>query len=299
MDIKEFGKVMIREVKDMLGEGYYVTFRDVEKNNGIIHHALMIRKDNNNIAPTIYIDDMHRQYEEGAMLMRLAKNVVELYKHSQPATSADVSFFMDFSMVSEKLFFKVVNYDKNKKKLKDVPIKRALDLALVPLCKFESTNMGNGTITIQKSHLANWEISEEELWENVVESAVKIEPVKVSGLVEMMEKMLGQQLCDSELCGMYVVTNKSQINGAGVIFYPEVLRDLADYHESDLFVIPASVHETIIIPVANTQIDVGSLGRMICEVNRSAVGEEEILSDNLYIYERESDKLCISMAKCF
>ncbi len=293
MDIKEFGQVMVREVGDMLGDGYEIDLRDIVKNNGIIRHALVIKKESNNIAPTIYIDELHKAYESGAVTMSLARDVVSLYRKSQPSDQLDVSFYMDFSKVAPKLFFKVVNYEKNKKKLKDIPIKRVLDLALVPLCRFINESIGDGCITIQKSHLEDWEISEEELWENVIESAVKVTPIKVSGLMDVMEELVPGSDRAEEACGIYIATNTSMYLGAGVIFYPGMLREMADYHESDLFIIPSSVHETLIIPDTNMSMDVESLRNMIGEVNRTAVADEEILSDNLYIYERESDSMFI------
>jgi hypothetical protein len=82
--------------------------------------------------------------------------------------------------------------------------------------------------------------------------------------------------------------------GAGVIFYPNMLKELADYHESDLFIIPSSVHETLIIPDTNMIMDIESLRDMICEVNRTAVADEEILSDNLYVYDRENGSMFIA-----
>jgi hypothetical protein len=294
MDIKEFGQVMVREVGDMLGEGYEIDLRDIVKNNGIVRHALVIKKEKNNIAPTIYIDELHKAYESGAVPISLAKDVVSLYRRSQPSDQMDVSFFLDFSKVAPKLFFKAVNYEKNRKKLRDIPIKRVLDLALVPLCRFISESVGDGCITIQKSHLKEWEISEQELWENVVENAARVAPVKVSGLMDMMDKLIPVSERSDEVCGIYVATNTSMYLGAGVIFYPNMLKELADYHESDLFIIPSSVHETLIIPDTNMIMDIESLRDMICEVNRTAVADEEILSDNLYVYDRENGSMFIA-----
>ena len=297
MDIKEFGLVMKREVGDILGDGYDISFRDVEKNNGIIRHALVIRKEDHSVAPTIYIDDHYRQYERGAMLMMLASDVVKIFRQSSSCFTADMDFFCDFSKVAGKLFFKVVNYDKNKRKLRDIPIKRVLDMALVSACRVMSESMGDGSITIRNEHIAMWEISEEELWENVVENAARVAPVKVSGLMDMMDELIPASERGDEACGIYVATNTSMYLGAGVIFYPDMLKELADYHESDLFIIPSSVHETLIIPDTNMIMDIESLREMIREVNRTAVADEEILSDNLYVYERENGSLFIAREK--
>jgi hypothetical protein len=292
MEIKEFGRVMAREVGDKLGEGVEIECTEVIKNNGVVYHALTIKREGENIAPTIYIDQMLEKYNRGTMLMSLVDDVVGMYRQCAPVKETNVDFFDDFSVVSKHLFFKAVNYKKNRKKLENVPIKRVLDMALVPLALFEHPQLGSGTITIENSYLDMWEISSEELWENVVESAAKVAPPKIKGLVDFLTSTIGE--CGMpELCGIYVLTNTAGNLGAGVIFYPELLKGLSEDHECNLFIIPSSVHECIVIPDNNMCTETDSLRAIIKEVNRTAVTDEEFLSDNLYMYDRESDRFFI------
>lgn len=293
MEIKEFGQIIAREVKDKLGEDYSIDYSDVLKNNGVVYHALTIREKEKSVAPTIYIDGMFEEYNRGKLLMGLVDDVVNIFKHSIPGTGMDIDFFFDFSKVSEKLFYKVVNYKRNKEKLKEVPIKRVMDLALVPLCFYKNPQIGNGSIMITKSHLKEWEISEEELWENVAENAVKLMPLKVKGLPEFLERMTGGNIDVEELCGIYVMSNSCGDLGAATIFYPGALKEIADDHECDLYVIPSSIHECIIIPEAGLSMDTSFIKMMIREVNRSTVSKTDYLSDNLYRYDRDSDRLFI------
>lgn len=293
MEIKEFSKIMAREVGDKLGEDIRIECTEVMKNNGVIYHALVIRKKGQTIAPTIYIDQMLRDYNKGALLMSLVDSVVNMYRNCAPADDAGIDFYDDFSVVSKHLFFKAVNYQKNKKKLENVPIKRVLDLALVPLALFEHPKLGSGTIMIERSHLGIWEISEDELWENVVNSAPSVAPAKIKGLMDFLTNLTGQEENVDELCGIYVITNTSGNLGAGVVFYPDLLKELADDHECDLFIIPSSIHECIVIPDSGMCTETDYLRAIIREVNRSTVADEEILSDNLYMYDRDSDKFFI------
>ncbi len=293
MGIKEFGQVIAREVKDALGDCYTIDYSDVLKNNGVVYHALTIRKKDENVAPTIYIDGMYEQYRRGALLMGIVNDVVNMYKCSAPKVDIDMDFFFDFSRVSDKLFFKAVNYKKNKEKLKEVPIKRVLDLALVPLCHYRNEYMGDGAIMIQNDHVEEWEISKDELWENVSMNAPIEAPAKVTGLMDFLERVTGIAPDTDAFCGIYVVTNKSEHLGAGVCFYPGVLKEIADDHECDLYIIPSSIHECLVIPDADFYMNPENLRQIIGEVNRSTVAEEEILSDNLYRYDRETDRFSI------
>ena len=165
---------------------------------------------------------------------------------------------------------------------------------MVPLCKVESDIIGNGNVTVTNTHLKMWEISEEELWENIKENAPKIAPVKIQGLPDVLQRMTG---CEDDLypiSGIYVVSNKSECLGAGSVFYPGVLKTIADDMECDLFIIPSSIHEVLVLPDSEYGIDAHHLRSIIHEVNTSTVSDEEILSDSLYIYRSESDSVFIA-----
>ena len=47
---------------------------------------------------------------------------------------------------------------------------------------------------------------------------------------------------------MHIMTNKYQINGASVLLYHGLLDGLAEKLGTDLYVIPSSIHELIIMP---------------------------------------------------
>ena len=295
MDIKEFGKMLAAEVKDVLGGDYHIEVSEVVKNNGVIRNALAIRKEGEFVSPTIYIDSFFEDYRNGVMLMSIVKDLVKMYHASSvPAAGMEMDFFRDFSEVSGRMYYKLVNYEKNKVSLKDIPYRKVLDLAMVPLCRVDNDIIGSGNITVTNTHLRMWEISEEELWENIKENAPKLAPVKVRGLADVLQRITG---CEDDLfpvCGIYVVSNEADCLGAGAALYPGVLKGLAEDHECDLYIIPSSIHEVLVLPDSEFGIDVNNLRSIINEVNTSTVGDEEILSDNLYVYHSDSDRLLIA-----
>ncbi len=317
MSIGEFGLILAEQVKAILGENYEADYKEILKNNGITYHALLIREKSRCVAPTIYFDSFFDAYKNGVPMKEIAGKMVEIYNRYMPAEDQNMDFFEDFSKVAGSLFFKVVNLKKNKRKLKDVPYRKLMDLAMVPLCRVKSRELGEGVITIENSHLATWEITEDELWENIGENAALTAPPKISGLMEVIEKAtgifagtdygdendeefgeeidagFGAETGRDELCGIYVVTNEAGTLGASAAFYPGLLKSLSEDFESDLFIIPSSIHEVLVIPDPNLQMDVSSLKEMIHEVNATTVAEEEVLSDNLYRYDFESDRLFV------
>ena len=83
---------------------------------------------------------------------------------------------------------------------------------------------------------------------------------------------------------MYVVSNKNCVNGAINAFKEDVLTDLANKIGSDLYIIPSSIHECIIISTDFGDPDEAS--EMIHFVNADFVQEEEQLSDHVYIFSK-------------
>ncbi len=290
-NIREFTQTLTELVQSKIGKGHIVRNQEILKNNGVKYNALLISKEGRCISPTIYIDAFFEAHRQGMTMKEIVEEIVNIYTTNMPDTDVDVDFFFDFSKVSDKLFFKVVNYEKNARKLEGVPYRKIQDLAMVPLCRMSSSALGEGVITILSSHLEEWEISEDELWENIGESAAKVAPPKVSSLMDVLERITGEKVDIGPLCGISVLTNTSDFYGASVALYPGILAEIADDRECDLYVVPSSVHETLIIPDPAMEIDIDHLRGIISEINRTTVAEEEVLSDNLYRYDRETGKL--------
>ena len=87
---------------------------------------------------------------------------------------------------------------------------------------------------------------------------------------------------------MYVLSNKSRINGASCILYKDILKDFAMVVDKDLYVLPSSIHEVILLPSDGTQ-ESEQLKEMVREINQSQVEKEEVLSDSVYYYRRSDD----------
>ena len=83
---------------------------------------------------------------------------------------------------------------------------------------------------------------------------------------------------------MKVLSNDKKAYGAACMLYPGVLERLAEEEGSSLYIMPSSVHETILL-ADNGRLEPDELKKMISEVNRTQVAPEDVLSDNLYYYD--------------
>ena len=89
---------------------------------------------------------------------------------------------------------------------------------------------------------------------------------------------------------MYVLTNLYGINGASAILYKGVLSKFASKLMKDLYVIPSSIHEVIIIPKCK-EWEISMLKEMVRDVNMTQVPKEDVLANSIYEFKRETGAL--------
>ena len=70
----------------------------------------------------------------------------------------------------------------------------------------------------------------------------------------------------------------------------DILKELSDLFEKDLIILPSSIHEVILIPAYDHD-SYDELTSMVKEVNSTQLSKEEILSDHVYFYSRETGQI--------
>lgn len=79
---------------------------------------------------------------------------------------------------------------------------------------------------------------------------------------------------------MFCLTNDSRMNGAGLILHDDVRKQIGEFVEGDFFILPSSIHETLILP-DNGSFDGIALKAIVQEINETQVAPEDRLSDKV------------------
>ena len=108
-----------------------------------------------------------------------------------------------------------------------------------------------------------------------------------------MSSFVPDESVDAEADEMYILCNKKKAGGAGVLLYDRILENLSSKLESDLYILPSSIHETIIIR-ADKDKNISDLQDMVKNINNTVVSTEDILSDKVYHYIRSNKELKIA-----
>ena len=279
-----------------LGSGYKVEEVSVDKNNGVTLEALLVKKSGLNLSPTIYLNSYYEDHLDGENLHDVAGRLVRDYRAALPEEGIDISFFLDYERVKERLAFKLISSELNTELLESIPHVPFLDLEIAFYYSVEVSRMDGGSILIRNSHMEQWGVSTEDLMRDSLENTPRILPGNCRDIFSMMEKMCpdksGTLSDDMKDLGLYVISNERLTLGAAVMLYPGMMEEVSDLLGGNLYIIPSSIHELIAIS-DRTEAHSQYLKDMIRLVNRTQLPPQDVLSDSLYYYDRETGKITI------
>ena len=281
MKYEEFVSCMQTKMEEKLGKEVRTQLHQVTKNNDIVLDGLSVYQSGTNIAPTIYLNELYQEYEDGKTIPELVDYVCELYRHASVAEEFQAEEYLDFEKVKTHLACKLISYEKNERLLKEVPYQRFLNLAVVAYYKVEDEKIGNATILVRKSHCKTWGVTEAEVMDQARENTQRILPVKFVEIGEILEE------CGYEAekgMRMYVLTNEENYFGASAMIFDSVLEKIGELLGDDFWILPSSIHECIIVPL-DCAMPADSMRELVQEVNQTRVAPQDYLSDDIYYYQ--------------
>ena len=164
MSYKEFIENLQKEIESRIGEAT-ILFHKVTKNNGVTKDCFLIRENDYDVSPSVYLEDYYHAFRDGATIPELAEKVQHIYQECRNNTSLDAGHFLKFDNIKNEIFCKIIGRGRNEKLLAEVPYIPYLDLAVVFYYVLENEMFGSGSILIRQEHLDFWEVTKEELWE--------------------------------------------------------------------------------------------------------------------------------------
>lgn len=156
----------------------------------------------------------------------------------------------------------------------------------------EEDEKGIKTFLITKDILKKFGVSVEQLHEDAIKNSIKKEPAEAEGLVDMVRDFIGEDLEEktSNTTANTTVLRTKHLFGAKAIAYPGVLKSIAEKTGKDFYIIPSSIHEVLLMPM-NSDINPDQIREMIHDINSTVLDKEDFLSDSLFCYDREKDRI--------
>lgn len=315
MGFDDFLETVKKNVEDALGAACTVSFSRVRKNNGVYFHGIVIRRGEASICPSIYLDPYYEELLEGRDMEHIIQEVLAQYRN---AMRQELSGKIDLSYehVKRNIVYRLVNGGKNEALLQECPTTEFLDLLVTyHIVVHGISEKEQASIRITKEMMEMWGVDLKELSEIAEENTKRLLPPLLCSMREMLgrlmleeeqRKELAESLGEGESCQagdleeltlkmtsgqpeMYILTNEKSLYGAAAVLYRDLIPEFAGKLRSDLYLLPGSVHEFILLP-AVPGMSKEKLAEMVQEVNHTKLSQEEFLSDFIYYYCRREDR---------
>lgn len=307
MNFEEFTKNVADNIKDYLPEKYEgaeVVLQDVTKNNDTVLTGILIRTDESNIAPNIYLESFFEQFENGKSFEDIMADIADNRVKNEIEQNFDVSMITDLEKVKDKVICKLINAEMNTSYLADKPHTMVEDLAVTYAIDLGENVGGRMTSPITNSLMKKYDITTEQLHEiamnNLANSQIEFRTMR-DVLVEMLfpdgispdDPRSFMLPPEEESPSMFVLTNGTKLNGATAILDSKTMENIAERLGGDFIVLPSSIHETIVLPLT-PDMDRNALETMVQDVNAGQVAPQERLSDHVYMYDSKEKELVLA-----
>lgn len=264
--------------------------------------AIGVKGDNTSAFPTIYINDMYKVYQNGTDLETILTSACDViaraYDESLGINVKDI-----LANASDNIFFMLINTEQNQSLLNSVPHRSFHDLSITYRIMVKFDKNGLQAIPITNGLAAELKMTEEQLFKCAENNTQRLFPPTVKTMRDAMRKVFISMGMTEDFINkvldrmspepnMWIISNASCINGASSILYENELHELAEKMESNLYILPSSIHEVVVISAEMGNPE--DLALMVAKINVSEVPLEDQLSNQVYHYDRNLRILTIA-----
>ena len=277
LDYEQFKVVIATKLEELLLKSkkpYGYRKEVVHKINQDLDSISLIGE-NIKMSPTLYFNNMYDYYIGAEVSVEeLALKAFETMLEGINQTEI-TGEFPDKEKFMENIFFQVINTEKNKTLLLEVPHREYLDLSIIYRYAVNISDNDIATTTINYILMDEFKLTEEELYEAAYKNT---------------RRLLKPKVTSPGITGFYMLSNDLNIFGANGILYKDIIAKEAKKLNTDIYLIPSSIHEFLIQPVSKI-LKPKDLKEIIKDANEHVIDPEDYLSDSLYIYKLETDTI--------
>ena len=305
MNYEIFKEVVAEKFMDYMPEQYQgmrLRVEPVNKVNKVLDGITLVGSGaGRSVSPTLYINHMYEHYLE-------TENLQEVLQSA--ARRMDMAFKempevgdVNLEGAKDNIVFQVINTLQNEDMLRDMPHREFQDLSIIYRWVVKVDENGIQSSAIRNNLAEQLGMNEEQLFKCAVENTRRIFPPTVKSMNDVIREMFISDGMPAEVADMmigempedkmmWVISNDRGINGAGSMLYEDNLHKLAMKLETDLYILPSSVHECI--AVSTNVGDPYELAEMVSEINMGQVALEDRLSNQVYHYDKDARRLTLA-----
>ena len=270
-----FYEEVATKVQEMLSErGYEVAARvvTVEKNN-TVRTGIQLMSGGSFTAPVIYANPEDSVSDAAKKIVDMAPEHLNV--------NIDISKIKDWEWVKDHIYPVLIGVEKNAELIKKALYRPFLDMVVMYRIVFE-TPKGSGSTLVTPHMLGMWGLALED-----VDRAAMSYLEKHSTIHTMMDVLSSYGIDGIPDAPMLIVSNDSKCHGASAMLYNRLLDAACDKWGSDVYILPSSIHEALVIPA--TDADPAYLREMVQSINETEVAPEEVLTNSVYYYSKGTE----------
>lgn len=285
---ERIAKELLEAVKKQLGRDDII-IKAVPKVNDQMRYALIIDKGVWKASPVFYVDRDINQIIAGREVVTVARHIADDFKDESDYGNAvgeyteSLYHAMLKKDILENAIYELLDLRWNREYVKDkvyVPVLDTDDMALIVRIMLP----GDRSFVFSKKLLYVYDVLTSEL----IEAAYR-NTVKQKLTMKTLSQLFGDTPGTADECDM-TVFSYGRFGATAMILAKESLRAMADAMQDDLYILPSSIHEVLVIkandPMAESKKD---LEDIIKSINRNEVSRDEQLSDSVFRYNRGLD----------
>ena len=301
MNYSQFKIEAAAKIKKYLPEEYQdykVEIQHIVK-SAIKYDALFVKPVNETItvAPSLNLSDAYDEYRNGKSFEAIMEELADIRINANmliPGFSKED--VVNYNWVKDKIYPKLINTGMSEEYLSDKPHKDIEDLSIVYTIRFHSDEKGIATTTITNDLLELYGVDKETIHKQAMSNLAKEKP-KFMNIADMLfnpnakEKKIENIYPEDYEVPFFFLSSQNGTCGAVMILNPQTM-DAITKNFGDVYVIPSSVHEVLIVP--QHVMPAKLLAKMCTEINSKEVPDQDILSNNIYEYDAETHSLSIT-----
>lgn len=289
MNYQSFKENVMPKIEELVRQkGYEVSRIHLHKTN-VEKEAIIIREKSRQTAPNVYLDYIFENYQN--FLDEFVNSLLSWINYTESDGLEKIGDLFSKDFILENVTVALLNAERNKKLLVDVPHEKFLDLAIVYRVIVSQDENGTRSILVKNDHMLQYGVTEDELHGTALSNSYDKSPYQINSMDEIIKGLLGSdellehdvELNNSSSEPMLVITNKFGVDGSSAILNNLVLKSIGDRLGGDFFVLPSSRHEVIAVPaLEKSKSEVAKFKEMVTDINADMVVPTDFLSDEVY-----------------
>ena len=278
-------------------EEYKASINHVIKNNSVELDGICLHRAGDTLSPTVYLNHFYEEYLEGRPLHSILSEIAATLSSEVPELEVNTSLYDNYDAIRHQIIFRLVNYERNEELLTSCPYLPFCDLAITFRWLVHSDSSGIASALITNKEMELWNITLEELYQTASLNTRRLFPASIQPIQQLLSEYLDKDADIQELLDqtpdelqLFILSNEPRINGSTSMIYDGILADFAKKIKKDLYILPSSIHEVLLMP-ATKEIEEQALLNLVRDANRTVVGLPDILSDSIYRFDSKHNRI--------